>query len=292
MSPRRSRMVRPSARSYPVTDRDREILFAVGRMGQATADQIRRLFFGCDRSTALRRLAKLVALRLLDVRACHLEEPNVYILAPKARVLLVSSGIGANEIHRSKVGRHLDVHVRMLNDLRLELFLACRRRADITLEAFHGDLDLRRAGGSPPPTYLPDAIAEMITPAGPLALVIEVDTGFEGRSVFRSKVETTVALWRAAQPCWGAPAGTWSPVVFVPTPTRARSLARAIAEAGGGALWSVAEFDRLREVGVLGPILALAGDIVAIPRGLPILYGGTIPPVVLSFAPPDQEAPQ
>jgi len=277
MTSRRSRGTRPRAGKHQLTPRDTEILFAVGRMAQATSDQLRRLFF-CDPSTTSRRLSKLASLRLLDVHVCAQTEPNIYTLSKKGIELLTSTGVAAtDELHKSRVGQRLDLHLQLLNDLRVEFALATRSRTDVVLESFHADLDLRRAAGSPPPSYIPDAIVELVMLNGTkLALIAEIDTGSEGRSVFSSKVQGTVALWRGGRKCWGAGAGTWRPAVFVPSAGRARALARCAVELGGGALWLLAEFGRLREVGALGPVFATADEVVTAPARQPIAYGGAL----------------
>jgi hypothetical protein len=275
MKARRSRTARPTCRRYRLMPRDTEILFAVGRMAQSTSDQLCRLFFG-DRSTGYRRLAKLVALRLLKVSVYHQDEPNVYSLRPEAINLLVESGMERQALYLSRVKRHLDVHLKCLNDVRLELVLAARTQNDMKLESFHSDLDLRRMSGIVAPAYIPDAIAELQLVSGPLALIIEIDLGSEGLSVFASKIEATVILWRREKRCWGAAAGRWRPVVFVPSTVRARALARTIVELGGGALWLLAEFKRLREQGAFGPIFASATDIAATPSGARVMYRGAL----------------
>jgi hypothetical protein len=277
MTARRRRTARPAVRRYVVTPRDRVILHAVGRMGQATSDQLRRLFFG-DPSTAVRRCAKLVALRLLDVHACHQSSPNIYTISGKGLVFLREGDADASEFHRSRVGQNPDLHLRWLNDLRVEFVLAARSHKDVQLESFHADLDLRRAAGTRPPSYVPDALVELTTPAGPLVLVLEIDTGTEGLSIFARKVAATVALWRSGHKCWGAPAGSWRPVVFVPTSNRARGLARAIIETGGGGFWLVAEFGRVRDVGAFGPAFATADDVAGTPRSHAIEYRGALAP--------------
>jgi hypothetical protein len=275
MTTRRRRTTRPPARSVQVTARDREILFAVGRTGQATSAQICRLHFG-DPSTAARRLAKLVAMRLLDVHMPSVNAPNVFTLGAKGVELLEDDDIDMSLVHRSRVGRNLDVHLQMLNDVRVELVLGARKFPEVTITGFHPDLDLRRAAGSTPPAYIPDAIAELELPHGPLALVVEVDTGSEGRSVFAPKATSTVSLWQRGERCWGAPAGTWRPAVFVPTQGRAKALARAIVERGGGALWLVAEMPRVREVGIFGAVFSTADEVASTPRGIPVTYRGAL----------------
>lgn len=281
---RRRRIERPGAGRHQVTRRDQEIAYAVGRMAQATTDQLRRLYFS-ERSTASRRLAKLVGLRVLDVHVCGQTDPNVYTLAPAGVALLRERGVDPCLLHKSRVGRHLDLHLAALNDLRVELVLASRGRDDVTIEAFHSDLDLRRAAGGAPPAYVPDAIVELVVAVTPFALVVEVDAGTENPSVFAGKVATTVGLWRAGGSCWGAAPGTWRPAVFVATSARARSLARVIVTEGGGTFWLVAEFDRVRADGMLGPVFATADEVARTPRNAVLPYEGSI---VAS----DQEVPR
>jgi hypothetical protein len=259
--------------------RDLEILLAVGRMAEATTDQLRRLFFG-DSSTASRRLAKLVSLRVIDVRVGALEEPNRYTLGTRAVNALKHQGIDIGNLHHRRPSREPDRHLRALNDLRVEFVLGCRDRADVVLHAFHADLDLRRVAGANPAPYVPDAIVEIEVNATPLVLMAEIDLGTEGLSVFSTKVTMTAAMWREGARCWGAPAGTWRPAVFAPTSTRARALARAIVDAEGGALWLIAELSVLRERGALAPIFATAMEVAAALRSEPIRYQGALAPAL------------
>lgn len=275
MSERRSRAQRPAAGRWRLTERDRTILHSVGRMAQATTDQVCRLFFG-ETSTASRRLAKLVAARLLDVRVCDPSAPNVYTLSSRGLQLLSGSGVDAVELHCSRVGRHLDEHLRAINDIRVEFVLVTRQQNALQVDAFHSDLDLRRASGSPPPAYLPDAMVELAMTPGRLALVVEIDTGSESAAVFARKVDATVSLWRANRKCWGAAPGTWRPAVFVPSEGRARALARTIVERGGGPLWLVAETAKVRRTGILGAVFATADNVAATPRLRPVSYAGSL----------------
>lgn len=278
MTTRRPRSTRPVAKRYQVTARDKEIVYAVARMAQATSDQLRRLFF-TEPSTAARRLAKLVALRLLDVRVCGQSDPNIYIIGTKGLELLrVEQEVEDAEVHRGRVGRHLDLHLRYLNDVRVELVLGARRRQDIVVETFRSDLDLRRASGAPSPPYIPDALVELKLPSGRLVLVVEVDTGTEGRGVFAAKAQWTVDAWNSGARVWGAEPGLWRPVVFVPSTGRAKALARAIQDVGGGGLWLVGEFDRLVDVGIFGPVFATAADVAATPRRSPVTYRAALVP--------------
>lgn len=246
-------------------------------MGQATSEQLRRLFFG-DPSTATRRLAKLAALKLLDVYAPTLAAPNVYTLGTHGRTFLAENGRRVDHVHRARIRRDIDAHLRLLNEFRVELVLGSRRRRDVALRAFHADLDLRRAAGSNVPNYIPDAIVELSVGSAPLILLVEVDLGTEGSSEFSSKVQTTVELWQAGEACWGAKPGTWRPVALTVTSTRARALARCIVAGGGDQLWLLGEFDVLRERGAFGPFLATAEVVAATPRAGEISYQGALAP--------------
>ena len=210
------------------------MLGGIGRMAQATTDQLRRLFFGIDASTPLRRLRKLRAMGFVEVHVLHEDEPNIYTLTAAGMELLVQHGFDRSTLHRARVGRHRDLHLEHLNDLRVELVLAARAARGLELRAFHADLDLRRAAGAAMPDYIPDAVIELVVGTQELVLMAEVDTGTEGLGVFSTKVDRTVALWQSGARCWGALAGTWRPVVFVPTATRAKALARFARHSTGG----------------------------------------------------------
>src|SRR5690606_38586356 len=250
---RRSRVVRPESRRLNLTARDLDLLYGIGRMGQATSHQLRRLFFG-DQITALRRLAKLLSARRVEVSVVAQDGPHVYTLGNAATAALRSAGFSTEQLHRVRPRYAVDLHLQTINDVRVEFVVGARARPDVELVGFLADLDLRRLGGSPPPAYVPDAIVTLSLPRGTLVLVVEVDLSTEGVTVFNLKVTATVELWRRGAPCWGAAPGTWRPVVFVPDGTRARALARGIHQAGGGELWLVSELGLLRERGAFGHV--------------------------------------
>lgn len=274
MKHRRPRTERPARRRFQQMPRDVAIIYEISRMAQATSDQLCRLFFG-DSSTCSRRLAKLVALGLLKVNMCHQDEPNIYTASVSGIGLVVDRGRPREELYRSRVGRNIDMHLRLLNDIRIEFILAVRQRSDIRLDAFYSDLDLRRLGGAPPPSYIPDAIIEL-TARGSSVYLLEIDTGTEGLAAFAPKIETTVTLWREQKRCWGAAPGTWRPIAFVPSARRALAIARTIVDAGGGALWLISEFARIRKVGAFGPAFALADDVATMSASASIVYRGIL----------------
>lgn len=223
MPTRRHRSERPPARAFASTPRDVAVLAFVGRAGVATSAQIARLFFP-DTTTAHRRLAKLVALRALDVHVVGSTVPNLFTLGAHGVATLREHGVTDDEIHRPRVRHAIDRHLELLTDVRVEFERIARERDDIVLHRFVGDLDLRRAAGASPPAYVPDGLVDLELPSGRLVVVCEIDTGVEDRGVFGKKVDLTVRMWRDGRGCWGAPAGSWRPVAFVPTETPARTV--------------------------------------------------------------------
>lgn len=279
MIARRSRSVRPAKRSVRLVARDFDILEAVGRMGLTTTDQIARLFFddSADTSTASRRLSKLASVHLLDVHVGRLDEQNVYVLAKRGIELLVQHDVDEASLHRSKANRGGDPHLRATNDLRVEFVLA-ERAGLLGVEAFHADLDLRRAARGTMPPYVPDAIIELaVGDEDVLALFAEIDTATESVATFAAKVRVTVNASEADAETWGFPAGSWIPIAIAPTPGRVRALARAIVREGGGDLWFLSEFTVLRQCGAAGSFLVRARDAAEVPRGDAIPYRGRLP---------------
>lgn len=279
MTARRSRSVRPAKRSVRLVARDFDILEAVGRMGLTTTDQIARLFFddSADTSTASRRLSELASVHLLNVHVTRLDEPNAYTLSAAAIELLAEHDVEIEALHRSKVGRSLDLHLRAINDLRVQFSLA-ERAGFLRVEAFHSDLDLRRAVRGTMPPYVPDAIVELaVGDEDVLALFAEIDTATESVATFAAKVRVTVNAAAADVETWGFTSGSWIPIAIAPTPGRVRSLARAIVREGGGDLWFLSEFTVLRERGAAGSFLVRARDAAEVPRGEGIPYRGRLP---------------
>lgn len=269
---RRSRDERPRAGKYRVTERDLDILRAVGRMKVATTEQLRRLFFA-DPSTASRRLSKLAAMRLLTATVADLNRPNLYVLSEVGRDLLVDAGIDAEDLHVARPVPRIDPHLMALNDLRLALTLASRARNGVEVTRFVADHDLRRVDGTSP--YIPDALV-VIEEEGAEAvkLVVEVDLGGERVVQFAPKIETTVALARAGRGVWGL-TPPWRPVVLVPTASRLRMLAGALVRGGAGELWIAGLLDKVL-ADPLGPVFATAAMIEKTPAGTSIAFPGRL----------------
>ncbi len=269
---RRSRDERPEAGKYRVTERDLDILRAVGRMKVASTEQLRRLFFA-DPSTASRRLSKLAALRYLTATVADLNRPNLYVLSEAGRDLLVDAGFDAQELHVARPVPRIDPHLMALNDLRLALTLASRARDGVEVTRFVADHDLRRVDGAN--HYIPDALV-VIEEEGAEAvrLVVEVDLGAERAAQFAPKVETTVALARAGRSVWGL-TSPWRPVVLVPTPSRLRSLASTIVRGGGGDLWIGGLLEDVC-TDPFGSVFATASMIERTPSGVALSFPGRL----------------
>lgn len=237
-SSRRRRAERPAARPSELTDRDRRLLRAVGRMKVATTGQVAVLFFNGPRP-ASRRLAKLLALRLLDVHVPSLATPNLYTLSKLGSTWLAEQGVDESELHVGAVpGRAHDLaHLTAINDVRVALILSARRHPGVSITLFESDHDLRRLAGTKVPAYLPDALVELATGSAVRRFVLEVDLGTESAAFFtRTKAVPVNALARASAACWGLP-WPWRPVLVAHSTRRLQGLAKAMTSAGAGGAW-------------------------------------------------------
>lgn len=271
---RRSRTARPHARASLVTERDLELLYALGRMRVATTSQLRVLFFGVGRTGVSRRLAKLVALGLIRVHVPSLNAENLYSLGDKGAALLVDEGVEASSLHTLRSLERPDPHLWAINEVRVALVLAERARPAVATTLFLADHDLRRTAarqGHTTPAYVPDALVEL-SPEGqpPVRLVLEYETGTQDRAKLRNKIKTTVALWREGQALWGLRV-PWRPVVIAATERRLHALAQVIIDGGGGDLWLLCVLDRLRE-NPFGAVFALAREVAAVASSASIRF--------------------
>lgn len=276
---RRSRTVRPDPYDGRVTPRDLEILTLVGRQKVASTEQIALVFFG-DRSTASRRLGRLVAMGLLKVEAPSLNAPNLYLLTKRGLSLLRREGADEASLHRGRLParEHLE-HLGALGDLHAMLLHDLAWREGISLELLLFEHDLRRLAGSPPPEYLPDLLVRFdVGGVASTGYAIEVDLAAEGIEFFvRTKVLHTLALAHAQQPLFGLE--RWRPVLVTSSRARLRSLSAALAAEGAGALWLVTDFDHLREHPALGPSFASAAAVAVTPKNnTPAFDTSLVPP--------------
>lgn len=269
---RRSRRDRPTRRAGHLTARDIELLTFVGRSRIATTDALAAAFFG-DRSTCSRRLARLAGAGLLRVHVEHLNAPNVYYLSERAAEHLVAEGVDEDALHVGRLPKReaLD-HLRHLAELRAQVMVAVRDRADLTLDLFLADHDLRRVAAGSVPAYVPDALVKLThVTRGTVGLAWEVDLAHQSaRYIADTKGRATVALAATRTPLWGL--STFRPLFLAPTATRLRSVAAALMEVGGDDLWWGTTFEALALVGVFGPAFLSLREVAATPRTEPLVF--------------------
>lgn len=270
---RRSRTVRPLKRDFRTTTRDLDILRAVGRLMYASTENISVLFFG-SLATCSRRLAKLLSLGLLAVRVPRRDGPNVYRLTKRGLDHLADADVSTDDLHLGgrEYGDDLG-HTLLGNDFRVRLVAAIRKHPGVTIERLLSDADLRRAAAlrDLAPAYIPDLLIRLVTPAGTVGLVVEVDTGSEAVRYFaRHKVRALAELRAKGAAVWGL--SPWRPIAIVPTERRLRLLARAVVDEGGGALWLGGALDVFRERDVLGPTFASMADIDSVKKSEPLTF--------------------
>ncbi len=273
---RRSRETRPKVEVLRLTERDIDILHAVGRMKVATSAQLARLFFG-DPSTASRRLARIVGAGLLKVRVLDLNRPNLYVLTRRAVDLLVEQGSDAGALHVGAVrrGEGLD-HLTEINEVRVTLELEARQGSGVSVRVFLADHDLRRAAGANPRAYIPDALVELDRPPPhpAIGLAVEVDLGSEAPSILAAKARETLTLASARTPLWGL--SRWRVTLVAPSERRLRSIARAVTEVGAGAFWFGSDRERIGRTGFLGRSWLSMRAVAEAPASAPLPYSRSI----------------
>lgn len=250
---RRSRTHRPPRRDYRVTERDLDILHAIGRCQVAATRHLLQLFFR-DRRTCARRLSRLHALGLLSVHVPRLDGENLYTLTALGEETLVEAGFEADLLHRGRGTARRDLgHLLAINDVRVAFAVACRDTPEVTLELFLADPDLRRRAGASTPAYIPDALVRLRTSQGAIGLVLEVDAGTESATFFAStKGRTLASLAREGKSCWGL--DPWRPVVVARSRRRLHTLAPRLLAEGCERGWLGADLSTVLKVGVLAPV--------------------------------------
>lgn len=259
---RRSRNERPTAKRYVVTERDIELLHALGRMKAATTRQLASLFFR-HVSAATRRIGKLFALGLLCTHCTDLNSASIVTLTAKGARLLMERGTSASELHVVRRIDHRDGHLEAINDLRVGLVHAARSRLDVTLDLFLADHDLRRTLGRAASSvaYIPDALVRLVLPRGrELHVVVEVDLGTEWSTPLTEKIRTVHDIARTQAPVYGL-AFPWRPVVLAPDLARAVAIARLITAEHGETFWALGLIDHVA-ADPCGDRYALASDLV------------------------------
>ncbi|MEW5852421.1 MAG: replication-relaxation family protein [Myxococcota bacterium] len=210
-----------------LTERDLELLYAVGRMRAAITSQL-CVYFG-DRSVASRRLRALFAAKLLHVTVPALNGENVYVLTKRGGDALLDAGFETADLHVGPPpSRDADLrHLLEINWVRVAVLRAVKRMGSATVTLFRADLDLRRALGVGRATILPDALVEVVVPAGPIRLVVEVDLGTETGRVLAAKAAAIRDILIQGAPCYDL-AAPWTPLLLAPSERRLQSLAVAL----------------------------------------------------------------
>lgn len=275
---RRRRSEKPTKRAGVLTARDFEVLTFVGRSRVASTEAIARAYFS-DRSTASRRLGRLLGAGLLRVHVETLNVSNLYTLTERAADLLVAEGVDEEALHVGRFPKReaLD-HLRYLAELRAAFLVGVQERRDIALDVFLADHDLRRLAGEKVPSYVPDALVKLATPSGPVGLLIEFDCGHQtAKLIAETKGRATRLAAEARAPLWGLT--PWRAVFIAPSAARLRSVARSLVDEGAGPLWLGTHVERLAEVGVFGGAYGSLPTIAATARGAELPLDETIAPL-------------
>ncbi len=275
---RRSRQDRPPKRPVRLTDEDPKLLRAIGRMRLPTTSQLRRLFY-TGRTAVTRRLAKLASLGLVRAFCLDLNSENLYALTPKGLSFLVAEGVAADELHVQKSILRSDAHLVAVNDLRVALVVAVRRRPEVEIEFFFADHDLKRQALQEKrkiPRYIPDALTRIVAPERePISLVVEVDLATEHRRQFAPKVTVTVEHHQKGRSLWGLL--PFRPLLLARGDDRLRYLAEVIVAGGGGDLWLVADLDRFL-ADPFGLVVTSAKVVAETPREVALAWSSSLVP--------------
>lgn len=266
---RRRRTEKPSRGAGCLTERDLEVLTFIGRSKVATTDVIARAYFS-ERTTASRRLSRLLGSGLIRVSVQELSQANHYSLSERGADKLVTEGVDEESLHVGRFPRREALeHLRYIAELRAEFLVAVRAQPEIALDLYLADHDLRRLAGSQVPPYVPDALVKLTTSEGAVGLLLEVDCGHEtAKLIAETKGRATRLAAAAGAPLWGL--APWRAVFVAPSPARLRSAAQALVAEGAGDCWWGTVMDRLSEVGVLGAAYGSIARIAATPRGEPL----------------------
>lgn len=228
---RASRRKRVPQRGARLRDRDIDILLALAKMRLLRTSDLGRLFFDSI-GTCQKRMRKLYDAGLVRAIVTELAAENRYALSRLGYALL-EEAIDEDELPAWRPAPRTDgrsiAHLDLLN--RFRIALACEApRFEGKLVRFVPEWDLR--AGQPRAQIIPDAIAIVSTSAGHLTLAVEVDTGSEAPAAVAKKVRAYEQAELMRQAVFGAVAPNI--VILTPSPRRARSVAKSIAQVGGG----------------------------------------------------------
>ncbi len=256
-----------------LTERDEAIVRAVCACRALRQDQLQALFFGSS-SAAQRRLALLyhhgfLERQFLPVRGGMMTSPTLYLLDRRGEELLRAAGEleepGWSRSHNQVSGDFLD-HTLAINDVRVQVALACRRPGYALLDwrsesQLKGDYDrVRLRGRSGTVAVVPDSYFALQTPYGRAHFLLELDRGTMTTRRFRTKVEAYIAYYQGGG--YERRYGTRSLRVLTVTLSegRRRSLKATTEEAGGGVWFLFGVLPELTAESVLDePVWGVAG---------------------------------
>lgn len=219
---RRTRRPRGTPRLKP---RDVDVLFALAKMRLLKTSAISDLFFSA-KGTAQKRLRKLFDAGLVRAVVTDLASENRYALTALGHALVVEA-MGDEAVPAllpvPRVdGRRL-THLDLLNGLRIVLARAAPSEG-LTLERFQPEWELRAE--DPHAAIVPDAIFTITDGRRAVTLALEVDVGTEPPHVVLRKLDRYASARIQRRPVFGVQ--NLVPLIFVPSPRRARSIARAV----------------------------------------------------------------
>ncbi len=259
----RARDERPRLRRVRLnSDRDPDVLHALGRMKFLRTHDLRRLAFG-SREGCARRMAKLFAAGLVHCHVPALNGPNVYSLSEQGKRLLVDRGEAEpSELRTARsLGRTNMEHLVALTAFRLSIALACKNTPGITLGCFRAEWDLKVGGPPERGQYVPDAMFTLESENGPeVCFAVEVDLGGEApRYVAERKVRPILAAGAG-----GTVYGFSRPrlIILGRGDRRLVNVARAVRERGGDTVALIGDLRRVNERNVLGAAFATPRDLV------------------------------
>lgn len=182
MSSRTGRTVTRQGRRLRITERDRWLLEALGKMRFLTTAQLARLAFNGSRWAANKRLRKLLDAGLVRVWLRSLSEENVYSLTLAGARMLGDQGVP------STTPRGLDGnldHLLAINQVRIALALTLHD-AGGELAWWRSDWELPRRGRAP---VVPDALfAVRWADNGQQLFALEVDIQSRSPQAFIKKI--------------------------------------------------------------------------------------------------------
>jgi hypothetical protein len=164
--------------------RDAAVLRAVARFRLCQTGDILTLFFGgIRRDTALRRLRRLHDAGFLEARVLALHEENAFALGPAGRRFAEGEELTAGPAPKGGEEHHLAI-VRAWSGIAA----AISSRADLRLNRFVPDWELRRERAGTDPRLVPDALMELGLGGVISRWALEVDLGNERTAVLRRKL--------------------------------------------------------------------------------------------------------